>query len=97
VPGQLAACADRAPYVGSPEQEDRPSPAGAAPRARADASICPLTKNEEFARAQRWLREAIREGRVRQPFENGWPRYAYHRYGPTIYEARLVNRVKGEY
>jgi len=74
VPGQLAACADQARYVGSPEQEDRPSPAGAAPRARADASICPLSTAEDFARAQGWLREAIRMGRVHGPFENDWPR-----------------------
>jgi hypothetical protein len=94
---QLAARASAARYVGSPEHKNRPSPAGAVPRPRADASICPLTTAEEFARAQDWLREAIRTGRVRAPFENDWPRYAYHREGQTVYETRLVNRVKGEY
>jgi hypothetical protein len=97
VPEQLAGRADQARYVGSPEHEDRPSPASAAPRPRADASICPLSTAEDFARAQGWLREAIRMGRVHGPFENDWPRYAYHREGDTIYEGRLVNREKGEY
>ncbi len=87
----------RAIYVGSPEHKDRPSPAGTVPRPRPDASICPLVTAEAFRRAQRWLRQAIAAGRVSGPYENGWPRYVYHREGDTIFEARLTNREKGEY
>lgn len=92
---QLLELSRRATCVGGPEHEDRPSPAGPVPKPRPDASICPGTIT--FAQAQRWLRQAIAAGRVSGPYEKGWPRYAYHRQGHTIFEGRLTNREKGEY
>ena len=44
-----------------------------------------------------WLREAIRQGRVGEPWENGFPRYVWHRGNDTVYEGRLLNREAGEY
>jgi hypothetical protein len=92
----LAATARRAAYVGSPEHKDSPSFAGQ-PRPRADASICDPAFADRQIELTRWLRNAIRDGRVSEFVENGFPRYVWYRDGQTVYEARLVNSGSGEY
>ena len=44
-----------------------------------------------------WLRSAIRRGAVSGPWEGGFPRYAWHKEGGTVFEGRLVNRGDGSY
>ena len=44
-----------------------------------------------------WLRDSIRRGNVSALQDGDFPRYAWHREGDTVYEARLVNRELGEY
>ena len=83
-------------YVGSPEHKDRPSFAGQ-PRPRADASICDPGLADCHEELTRWLREAVRQGHVGTPWEEGYPRYVWHKKDDVVYEARLVNRGKGEY
>ncbi len=48
-------------------------------------------------RIDEWLREAIRSGAVGAPWEGGFPRYVWYKYGATVLEGRLVNRETGEY
>jgi hypothetical protein len=88
--------ARRVSYVGSPEHKDVPSFAGQ-PRPRSDASICDRSLAQEQQRITDWLRDAIRSGRVSALWENGYPRYAWHRDGDTVYEGRLVNSGTGQY
>jgi hypothetical protein len=67
------------------------------PRPRADASICDrklLTRPGELTA---WLQAAIRTGKVSELFEGEFPRYAWHRDGDIVYEARLINSVAGQY
>lgn len=92
----LNSIADRVSYVGSPEHKDGPSFAGQ-PRPRADASICDraLSNSRELVRT--WLQSALRNGQCGAPWEGDFPRYVWHQEGETLYEARLVNRVRGEY
>jgi hypothetical protein len=45
----------------------------------------------------RWLRRAIRDGRVSELADGAFPRYVWHREGDVMYEARLVNSGSGEY
>jgi len=92
----LNALARRTRYVGSVEHKDAPSEAGW-PRPRADASICNIAVSSDFRRLTAWLRNAIRNGHVGAPWEGEFPRYAWYRHGQTVYEARLLNRVSGEY
>ena len=88
--------ADRVRYVGSPEHKDTPSFAGA-PRLRADASCCPREMTADLERINEWLRQAIRAGAVGAPWEGGFPRYVWYKYGKIVLEGRLVNRETGEY
>lgn len=81
-------------YVGSPEHKDIPSFAGP-PRPRGDASLCPRDIRQETA--ETWLRSAIRKGATSARWEGGFPRYAWHREGDTVFEARLVNSGDGSY
>lgn len=83
-------------YTGSPEHKDMPSFAGH-PRPRADASICPRELTRDPARIGAWLGEAMRKGAVGGIWEGDFPRYAWYKEGEQVYEARLVNRGKGEY
>jgi hypothetical protein len=92
----LARIARRVSYVGSPEHKDHPSFAGR-PRPRADASLCDPALAHRLPDLTRWLRAAIRKGNVGAPWEGDFPRYAWHRQGDAYFEARLVNREKGEY
>ena len=81
-------------YVGSPEHKDIPGFAGP-PRPRGDASLCPRDIRQETAEA--WLRSAVRKGATSAQWEGGFPRYAWHRQGDTVFEARLVNSGDGSY
>ncbi len=92
----MQAVAKRVSYVGSVEHKQSPSPAGD-PRPRADASLCDVKLSEQFSRMNRWLRSAITSGAIGNPWEGNFPRYAWHREGNTVYEARLTNRATGEY
>lgn len=90
-----AELAGRASYVGSGEHKSYPSFAGP-PHLRADASKC----DPKFADADEltgWLREAILTGRIGEPWEGHFPRYAWARQGQVTYEARLVNQELGHY
>jgi hypothetical protein len=92
----LEALARPVRYVGSPEHKDAPSFAGQ-PRPRADATICDRSLIHKQRELTRWLRKAIRLGNVGAPWEGRFPRYVWYRDGDTLYEARLVNRGRGEY
>ncbi|MBI2426147.1 MAG: hypothetical protein HYV27_25210 [Candidatus Hydrogenedentes bacterium] len=92
----LTSVAKLAQYVGSPEHKRAPSFAGQlAPRA--DASIC----GKKFLGRQEELTEAIREniarGNIGAQWEGQFPRYVWCKIEGEDYEARLVNRDKGEY
>jgi hypothetical protein len=92
----LAAIAETATYVGSPEHKDTPSFAGS-PRPRADATICEqawLDRQDEITAI---LRAAIREGHVGAPWEGGFPRYVWGEVGGQVFEGRLVNCEQGHY
>jgi hypothetical protein len=81
-------------YVGSPEHKDRPSFAGW-PRPRSDASICDETLTPETV--TEWLRTAMNKGVFGVLWEGRFPRYLWYKHESTVYEARLLNREKGEY
>lgn len=83
-------------YVGSAEHKNVQTSAGQ-PRPRADASICSQTTIEEFKAATGWLKAALKSGKFGKMWEGQFPRYVWHREGKQVYEARLVNRAKGEY
>lgn len=93
---QLDELCTRVSYVGSPEHKDSPSFAGH-PRPRADATICDRSFHGRQAELTEWLREAMRSGSIGAPWEGDFPRYIWVRQGIDVYEARLVNRDKGEY
>ncbi|HET6384766.1 MAG TPA: hypothetical protein VFJ58_15345 [Armatimonadota bacterium] len=86
----------RVAYVGSPEHKDTKSFAGV-PRPRGDATICDRSFLNRLPELQEWLRKAVRCGAIGTPWEGDFPRYAWYKDGDTVYEARLVNRTKGEY
>ena len=88
--------ARRVSYIGSPEHKDTPSFAGL-PKPRADASICERQLTQERDRVTDWLRAAILRGAISSLLEGDFPRYAWHKEGDIVYEARLVNRELGEY
>lgn len=87
--------AELASYVGSPEHKDAPSFAGH-PRPRADASICDRSFIRRLDEINDWLKAAIRMGNT-GAWSGNFPRYAWHKEGDTVFEARLVNEGKGEY
>ena len=90
----LAGVAATVTYVGSPEHKDVPGFAGP-PRPRGDASLCPRDIRQQTAEA--WLRSAISNGATSELWEGGFPRYAWHREGGNVFEARLVNSGDGSY
>lgn len=92
----LAAVAETATYVGSPEHKDAPSFAGS-PRPRADATLCGpewLGRQADLTAA---LQAAILEGNVGAPWEGRYPRYVWARIGGQVFEGRLVNCELGQY
>jgi hypothetical protein len=71
-------------------------PKGQAPRGRArPASICPRNWNEQ--QATNALRGAIEDGKVSEVWEDGFPRYVWHRDGTTLYEARHTRGPAGTF
>lgn len=88
--------ADQATYGGSPKHKDIPSFAGAVPRPRVDASICPRELTRDRGRVEGWLREAIRRGNVGS-WEGPFPSPVWHREGDITYEALLTRPTSGEY
>jgi len=52
---------------------------------------------ESFEEANGWLKRAVTNGHYGEMWEGGYPRYLWYRDGELVYEARLVNRVSGEY
>ncbi len=88
--------AENARYVGSPEHKTGTSFAGQ-PRPRSDASLCDPSLNGSQKQITCWLRTAIRAGNFGTLWEGDFPRYVWYRCEDAVYEARLVNRVKGEY
>jgi hypothetical protein len=93
----LGDVAGKVGYVGSVYHKDIPSFAGSVPRARPDASICPRHLASRLVELQGWLRNAVLRGHFGEFWENGFPRYVWHREGAIIYEARLMNAQSGEY
>lgn len=91
----LAALAERASYIGSPEHKRYPSAAGP-PVLRSDATPCPADL-ASFSELTEWLREAIGKGQVGTPWEGDFPRYAWLSNGEGTFEARLTNRELGQY
>lgn len=88
--------AENARYVGSPEHKSGPSFAGQ-PRPRSDASLCDPSLNTSQKQITGWLRAAIRDRNFGALWEGDFPRYVWYQREDAVYEARLVNHVKGEY
>lgn len=84
-----------AKYVGSPEHKDVFSFAGN-PKPRADATICDRSFVNRLGEINHWLQDAIRNGNTGD-WTGSFPRYAWHREGDVVFEARLVNEINGEY
>jgi len=93
---ELRRLAERVRYTGSPEHKTYPF-AGQAPRPRPDASLCDKALAGKECKVGEWLRQAIREGHIGEPWEGGFPRYVWHRVEGICYEARLSNEGLGEY
>lgn len=91
----LSEIAERVSYVGSGEHKTFPSFAGP-PQPQADATKCDpaLGDKDELTR---WLQTAIIKGQIGGQWDNDFPRYAWLRIGDVYYEARLVNKVLGQY
>lgn len=92
----LAEVAEQVRYVGSRYHKDTPSFAGVTRAPRPDASICPRELANELDRVQGWLRQAIMAGRC-GVWEQGFPRYVWHREGDIVFEARQGSAGSGEY
>ncbi len=90
------ALANRATYGGSAKHKDIPSFAGAVPRPRVDASICPRELTRDRNRVERWLREAIRRGNVGS-WDGAFPAPVWHREDNITYEAHLTRPIFGLY
>lgn len=93
---RLLELSQRVTYVGSPEHKDVVSFAGQ-PRMRADASICDRKLARDLDRVQGWLRRAVMNGSIGEPWEGDFPRYVWYQAGDVVYEGRLVNREQGQY
>lgn len=83
-------------YIGSPEHKRHPSFAGP-PSPRPDASLCPPDFKDAQEQLTGWLQHAIQQKAVGSYWEGDYPRYAWYKDGETVYLARLVNRVQGQY
>lgn len=92
----LKRVADSCRYVGSPYHKDAPGFAGTPRGRRPVASLCPrdLTKRRDLV--ERWLRDAVRSGRV-GAWDGGYPRYVWHRERDVVFEARQGSPGSGEY
>jgi hypothetical protein len=88
----IAQVAEAAVYAGSVNHKDHPSFAGNPPRPRPDASICPRNLAGMQPQIQLWLSDAIRQGHFGGLWENGFPRYVWHREQGVIFEARHIGQ-----
>jgi hypothetical protein len=95
----LRLAAQTAVYQSSPYHRVAASKMGAltATRRWPHASKCP--PHWDRSSATRALREAIRAGRISAQWNGNFPRFVWHldQETETLYEARLSNRVLGEY
>lgn len=91
----LHAIARRVRYVGSSEHKSFPSFAGG-PKLRSDASKCD-PQLDDPSELTAWLKAGVERGHIGAPWEGDFPRYVWYREEAACYEARLVNRGKGEY
>jgi hypothetical protein len=97
VPGpetDLARMSEEVSYIISTEHKDYLTSAGPG-SLRSDATACP--RGLDFGEVEEWLREAVRNGTVSAVLDGDYPRYAWKRVGPQIYEARLSNAGLGQY
>jgi hypothetical protein len=93
-PTMIAAAAARAVYAAS-EYHCHGSK-GEAPKKRAEyASICPKRWSSEAATQA--LRRALTNGQVSEAWEDGFPRYVWHKDGEVIYEARHTRGPHGTF
>ncbi|HVX83519.1 MAG TPA: hypothetical protein VH253_01755 [Phycisphaerae bacterium] len=97
VGADLNAIAEKVSYVGSVYHKDLPSFAGALPRPRPDASICPRSFATRRQDIESWLKAAIRQGHFAGLWEGGFPRYVWRREGEVIFEGRLIDGKAGHY
>lgn len=91
----LAQVAESAKYVGSQYHRTIPTPAGP-PRPRPTASLCPVHLTQHPELVEQWLRDAIRSGNT-GAWGRDYPRYAWHREGDVVFEAREGSPGSGEY
>lgn len=82
-------------YTGSAYHRSPGSKAGPIAKRAGLTSRCP--PNWTNAKATEALKLAISEARVSCYWESGFPRYVWYLDGDVLYEARLSNRVSGEY
>lgn len=100
-PSFLEELSARVVYVGSGEHKTIKGYAGDL-NPRGDAEKCPpgFSGTEEQRKiVEESLQDAIKKGQVSSYLENGFPRFVWcNSLGDNlVYEARLTNRVKGEY
>ena len=88
----LDAVAEQVTYESSPYH----SRAARIHRPRPDASKCPAEVSSDLERVELWLRQAIQAGTT-GVWENGFPRYVWHRVGDVIFEARQGAPGSGVY
>jgi len=92
----IAKAAEKANYSPSEGDYHCHGPAGQPPRRRPKyASICP--KRWSVSGATAALRDGIRNGRVSEAWEDGFPRHVWHRDGDVVYEARHTRGPYGTY
>jgi hypothetical protein len=82
--------------VYSPSNYHCPGSKGEAPKRRVKyASICP--KRWSTQAATEALRQALCNGHVSEAWEDGFPRYVWHKDGEVIYEARHTRGPHGTF
>jgi hypothetical protein len=90
----LKQAALHAVYDGNQNVNHCPDAMGRPPRGRAKpASICPRRWTDEDA--TKALREAVARGNVSEAWEDGFPRYVWHRAEGILYEARHTRGPAG--
>lgn len=87
----VSAVAARCRYVGSPYHTR-----GRSGHRRPDASLCPADLSGDHRRVEEWLRASVRAGRT-GAWEQGFPKYVWHRQDETVFEARHGAAGSGEY
>ena len=94
-PEKLEEAASRAVYVSSPYHLNPKSGRVPASRRYPGASKCDEKWTLEMATEA--LRDAIRAGFVSHDWRGDFPRNAWYKDGPVVYEATLSNREQGAY